>query len=135
MTSSEGYRSTLPVSSLAQIVPGLLVYRFTHSMYYANSQLLLEQVLFLINGARPPPRWFCIDAGAVDDLDFSAAETLRTIAGLLKERGIRMVFAVVSENVRQEMQRSELTRLVGEDAYFHTVDEVVNAYREKTGSP
>jgi SulP family sulfate permease len=32
VSSDEGYWSTLPVSSLAEIVPGLLVYRFTHSM-------------------------------------------------------------------------------------------------------
>jgi sulfate permease, SulP family len=135
VTSGKGYWSTLPVSSLAQIVPGLLVYRFTHSMYYANSQLLSDQVLQLIDGARPPPRWFCIDAGAVDDLDFSAAETLRSIGRILKRRGIRLVFAVVSDDVRQEMDRSELTQLVGEDAYYVSVGEVVNAYREKTDSP
>ncbi len=135
VTSGKGYWSTLPVSSLAQIVPGLIVYRFTHSMYYANCQLLSEEVLQLIDGARPQPRWFCIDAGAVDDLDFSAAETLRAIAEILKERGIRMVFAVVSDHVRREMDRSELTRLVGENAYYVTVGEVVNAYREKTDSP
>ena len=46
-----------------------------------------------------------------------------------------MVFAVVSDDVRQEMQRSELTKLLGEDAYYLTVGEVVDAYREKTGSP
>jgi MFS superfamily sulfate permease-like transporter len=135
VTSSKGYWSTLPVSSLAQIVPGLTVYRFTHSMYYANSPLLSEQVLQLIDGARPPPHWFCIDAGAVDDLDYSAAETLRAIARTLKERGIRMVFAVLSDNVRQEMDRSELTTMVGEDAYYSTVGEVVSAYRERTDSP
>ena len=45
VASGEGRWSTLPYKSVAQIVPGLLVYRFTHSMYYANTQLLLEQVL------------------------------------------------------------------------------------------
>jgi sulfate permease, SulP family len=103
-------------------------------MYYANSQLLLGQVQQLIDGAQPPPRWFCIDAEAVDDLDYSAAETLRSIAGTLKERGIRMVFAVVSGDVRQEMDRSEITRLVGEEAFYAAVGEVLNAYRDKTGS-
>ena len=37
-----------------------------------------------------------------------------------------MVFAVVSDDVRREMDRSGLTRLVGEDAYYLTVGEVIN---------
>jgi high affinity sulfate transporter 1 len=130
VNSGKGYVSTLPVSSMAQIVPGLVVYRFTHSIYYANSQLLSEQVLQLIDGAPVLPRWFCIDAGAVDDLDFTAAETLRSIVAILRQRGIRLVFAVVSDNVRKEMDRSGLTGLLGADAYYGAVGDVVNAYRE-----
>jgi sulfate permease, SulP family len=132
--SGKGYWSTLPVSSLAQIVPGLVVYRFTHSMYYANSQLLSEQVLQLVDSAPLPPLWFCIDAGAVDDLDFTAAETLRSIVTILRQRGIRMIFAIVSDDVRKEMDRSGLTSLLGADAYYATVGDVVNAYREKQPS-
>jgi sulfate permease, SulP family len=134
VNSGKGYWSTLPVSSLAQIVPGLVVYRFTHSMYYANSQLLSEQVLQLVNGAPIPPRWFCIDAGAVDDLDYTAAETLRSIVTILRQRGIRTVFAIVSDDVRNEMDRSGLTNLLGADAFYATVGDVVNAYREKQPS-
>jgi MFS superfamily sulfate permease-like transporter len=86
-----GWR-TLPVASPGQFVPGLLVYRFTHSMYYANAQSFSEDVLELVKGAEPPLSWFCIDADAIDDVDFSAAETLRTTYGVLKEQGIRLVF-------------------------------------------
>ena len=131
VTTAEGHWRTLPVSSLAQLVPGLVVYRFTHSMYYANAELLSEQILELAKGAQPPPSWFCIDAAAVDDVDFSAAETLRSICGLLKKQGIRPVFAVVSDDVRTELDRSGITKLIGEDAYYATVGDVVNAYREK----
>jgi sulfate permease, SulP family len=131
VTTDDGRWSTRPVASLGQIVPGLVVYRFTHSMYYANSQLLSEQVLDLINGAQPPPSWFCIDAAAVDDVDFSAAETLRVIAGILKERGIRLVFALLSDDVRAELDRSGLTKLIGENAYYAALGDVVNAYRKE----
>ncbi|MGD9083421.1 MAG: SulP family inorganic anion transporter, partial [Desulfobacterales bacterium] len=54
-----------PVATKAQAVPGLLIYRFTHSMYYANSQQLSEEILDLVNSAEPPLRWFCLDAAAV----------------------------------------------------------------------
>ena len=46
----------------AQAAPGLLIYRFTHSMYYANTQQLSEQITDLANNAQPPLRWICLDA-------------------------------------------------------------------------
>ena len=112
-------------------MPGLLVYRFTHSMYYANAELFAEQVLELAKGSQPPPFWLCIDAAAVDDVDFTAAETLRTIYGLLNEQGIRLVFANVSDDIRTELDHSGITRLTGEDAYYASVGDAVNAFRER----
>jgi high affinity sulfate transporter 1 len=129
--SDQGHWRMLPVNSLAQLVPGLLVYRFTHSMYYANAELLMAQVLELARDAQPPPSWFCIDAAAVDDVDFTAAESLLSICSLLKEQGIRLVFANVSDYVRTELDRSGLTERVCEEAYYATVDDVLNAFREQ----
>jgi len=68
----------LPVSKPAQAAPGLLLYRFTHGMYYANAGCLFQQVLDLMQGAQPPLKWFGIEASGVDDVDYSAAETLRS---------------------------------------------------------
>ncbi len=87
VTTDDGHWRALPVSSPAQLAPGLMIYRFTHSMYYANAELLLDQVLKLAEDAQPSLNWFCIDASAIDDVDFSAAETLLLISGLLKETG------------------------------------------------
>ena len=108
----------VPVSSHAQALPGLMIYRFQHSMYYANSELFSQEVLELVNSAEPPLSWFCIDATAVDDIDFSAAATLRETYKLLKEKGVRMVLAEVGEDIRHELDVSELTDLIGKDAFF-----------------
>jgi sulfate permease, SulP family len=132
VTSEQGHWRTVPVSSRAQLEPGLLVYRFTHSMYYANAQLLSEQVLALVNSAQPPLTWFCIDASAVDDVDFTAADTLRSLCSQLQDQGIRVVFALVADDVRAELDRSGLTRLVGDGALFESVNEMVNAYRSRS---
>ncbi|MDA8085148.1 MAG: SulP family inorganic anion transporter [Nitrospiraceae bacterium] len=122
----------VPVSSPEQLAPGLMVYRFTHSMYYANTEQLSREVMELVEGARPGLHWFCIDAGAIDDVDFSAAETLRLIAGDFRDRGIRLVLAEVSEHVREELDRSQLTRLIGKDAYYLTLADVLRAYLQET---
>ena len=51
---ADGWRSA-PVSSPAQFEPGLMAYRFSHSMYYANAEQFSEQVLELANSADPQP--------------------------------------------------------------------------------
>ena len=118
-----------PVSSHAQALPGLIIYRFHHSMYYANSEHFSEEVLELVNTAQPPVSWFCIDATSVDDIDFSAAATLRETYNTLKEKGVRLVMAEVEEDIRNELDRSELTDLIGKDAFFETISDVEATYR------
>ncbi len=115
---SSGRLRTAPVSSHAQVIPGLMIYRFQHSMYYANAEHFTQEVLELVDSAQPPLSWFCIDATAVDDIDFSAAASLRETYKTLQEKGIRLVFAEVEEDVRGGLDLSEVTDLVGKDAYF-----------------
>jgi len=133
LPAESGTWRALPVASGAQAAPGLLIYRFTHSMYYANVQLLSEEVTELVNSAQPPLRWFCIDASAVDDVDYSAAETLRSIFPLLKEKGVRLVVAQVMEDVKAQ-SRYQLGQLFGEDAFYETLADVVNDYRRQTAA-
>jgi len=118
-----------PVSDAAPIVPGLLIYRFSHGMYYANAQQLSDEILALVGRFEPPLRWLCIDAAAVDDVDFTAAATLRSLVDELSERRIRLVFAVVSDDVRAQLERSGLVERMGEEAFFATPGEVLDAYR------
>ncbi len=126
---SSGKEHLVPVSSNAQIVTGLMIYRFNHSMYYANAELLSQEVLTLAESAQPPLSWFCIDVTSVDDIDFSAAATLREIFASLKGKGIRLVFAEVADDIHRELDRSRLTDLIGNDGFYETVRDVEEAYR------
>jgi SulP family sulfate permease len=122
-----------PMASNVQALPGLVVYRFTHSMYYANAEQFAAEVTALARGAEPPLRWLCLDASAIDDVDFSAAETLRATFAGLKEQGIRLVVAQVMDDVRDH-SRYQLDQLFGKDAFFETLQDVVDAYRKKARS-
>jgi len=121
-----------PVATRAQAVPGLIIYRFTHSMYYANAQQLSEEVLDLVRNAQPPLRWFCFDASAVDDVDYSAAETIRSIFPILNDRGVRLVLAQVMEDVK-ERSRYELVLLFGGHTAYDSLEQVVRAYEDRVG--
>jgi SulP family sulfate permease len=127
-----GWR-TLPLATGAQMQPGLLVYRFNHSMYYANAQQLSTQITELAAAAQPPLRWLCIDAAAVDDIDFSAAATLRELHSLLQTYGTRLVLTQVGDEVHAQLDRYGLTCQLGRDAYYETVGEMVAAFDQPGG--
>jgi SulP family sulfate permease len=119
-----------PLSSVAQARPGLLIYRFTHSMYYANAQQLAEEISALVAAADPPLQWLCIEASAIDDVDFSSAETIRSLHEMLREKSIRLVVAqaLVDENAKSS---DEFRELLGPDNIFETLYKVVKAYEER----
>ncbi|MGO9556296.1 MAG: SulP family inorganic anion transporter [Syntrophobacteraceae bacterium] len=128
----EGWK-TEPVATQGQLLPGLLLYRFNHSMYYANAGQLFEEVSRLAREAKPPLVWFCIGTGAVDDIDYTAAATLRSLYAILREQGIRLVFFEVSEEVYAQLERSGITGLVGKDAFYGSGAAVFSAYKATQG--
>jgi MFS superfamily sulfate permease-like transporter len=102
-------------------------------MYYANAEQLSEEITDLANNSEPPLRWLCLDASSVDDVDYSAAETLRSLFAILKDKGIRLVVAQVLDDVR-EQSRYELRQLFGEDAFYDTLEDVMKDYQQQTGT-
>lgn len=120
-----------PVSTEEQVMPGLMIYRFMHNMYYANSPVLREEIVELVKSANPPLSWFCIDAAAVNDVDFTAAETLRTLHENLTAQGIRFVWCEVVDEVRNEFDRSKLTDLFDKKAFYQTPAAVMSDYRQR----
>jgi len=131
MDATTGAWRLFPVTAPAQVVPGLLLYRFAHTIYYANAQQLFDQIIGLVETAEPPLSCFCIDASAVADVDFSAAETLREIYGILKSRGIRLVWANVIDPLKAEFDKYEITGLMGQDAFYKNISDVLDAYHVK----
>jgi high affinity sulfate transporter 1 len=121
-----GYRG-IPADPDARSLPGLVVYRFAGSLYYANAELLSEQVTAFAESVSPPA-WVCLDAAAMPDIDYSGAQTLRQVHGLLTARGVRLVMAEPLEQVRTELDRYGLTALIGAGWIYDTVGEAVEAF-------
>ena len=66
-------------------------------------------------------------------MDYSAAETPRSLFGILKDKGVRMVIAQVMDDVKAE-SRYKLRELFGEDAFYDSLDDVMEAYRQETAA-
>jgi MFS superfamily sulfate permease-like transporter len=111
--------------------PGLVIYRFPVGIFYANAVRLSEDVMGLVNVA-DPPRWLVLHAEAIDDVDYTGAQTLLELADHLKERGIVFAVAEASDDLRRELDRFGLTDKLGTDHYFDSLQAARDAFRNAT---
>ena len=121
----------VPVAQPAEIKPGLVIYRFNHSMYYANMENFVTEALSLIKTQPGPVSTLCIDMDAVDDVDYSAGQVLLELFKELKEKDIQLIFTEVNDNVAPELERFGLTTAVGADNFYAHIDDVLAAYQPK----
>lgn len=129
-TESGGWRSK-GLEAPNQFEPGLVIYRFSHGMYYANMQILTEEVTTIVQNADGKLTWFCIDASAIDVVDFTAGFTLRNIISFLRTKEIRLVFTLVEPDVKAELDRYGVTELVGETAFYENGKALLDAYHTR----
>jgi SulP family sulfate permease len=126
---------TVALSAPQQIAPGLMVYQFSHSLYYANAGQFAEEIFELTKTrGQPPLTCLCVEAAAVGDVDFSAAAMLRDTATLLRQQGIRLVFANLSPDVRGQFDRHGITETLGEHAIYGSIHAVVAEYEDRSGA-
>jgi MFS superfamily sulfate permease-like transporter len=123
-----GHLTTIPPSPGAHSEPGLVIYRFAVGLFYANAGRLAEEVQRLVD-VPDPPRWFVLDAGAIDDLDFTGAKTLAEVVDQLTDRDIVFAVAEADPNFRQELDRFGITAKIGSERYFDTVAAARDAFR------
>jgi len=106
-----------------------VVYRFGADLFYANDDRFVDEVRALVERAPTPIRWFIVDAGAITDIDYSAAQSLRDLIDDLARQQVGMVFARVSPYLRSDMDRHRITAAIGETQLFATLHEAVDAVR------
>ena len=117
----------MPATPGKETEPGLIVYRFGSDLFYANAHRFAEEVRALVEHAPTPVRWFVVDAGPIEDIDFSAAQTVRDLLADLARQNVGVVFARVSSYLRSDMDRHCITPAIGEARIFTTLHEALTA--------
>ena len=128
--SLAGHWQAFPVTPDVRTEPGLVVYRFGTSLYYANAIRLVEDMLTLAQGT--PFRWLVLDCAAIGDIDYTASSVLVEAVRQLHERHIRFVVANVIGPVHKQLDRYGISAAMGPDAYYDTPGEALEAF-EATG--
>jgi SulP family sulfate permease len=119
----------VPATPGKETEPGLIVYRFGSDLFYANANSFADEVRALVEHAPTPIRWFIVDAGAITDIDYCAAQSMRDLFDDLAHQRVGMVFARVSPYLRSDMDRHQITTAIGETRIFTTLHEAIEAVR------
>jgi high affinity sulfate transporter 1 len=132
--SAAGHWQATPVTPGARTEPGLVIYRFGTSLYFANTSRLLEDLVEVSTGGSPL-RWFVLDSAAIGDVDYSASSMLSAVIAQLHQRHIRFAMASVITPVRQQLEHYGISGAAGPDHYFDTPGEALEAFRAASPGP
>jgi MFS superfamily sulfate permease-like transporter len=122
---ASGQRQMVPTAPGVQLEPGLVVYHFGADLFYANEARFADEVHRLVGNAPTPVRWLMVNAAAMTNIDYSAAQTVRDMGAQLAREGVGFVFARVSPSLRADMDRHGITAPDGVARAFPTLHEAL----------
>ena len=130
----EGHWLMNPLSPEHMAAPGLIVYWFGSDLFYANFDRFAGQAHKLVTDSQSPVTWLAVDAGAITTIDYTAGGGLKELAKELDKKGITLVFAHINQNFRADLDRQELTEVIGPTRMFETLRECLAAYEGRAGN-
>jgi SulP family sulfate permease len=96
---------------------GLLVYRFAGPLYFFNAAYFANRVQELIDSNDPPVTVFMINAEAIVDMDWNAAEILGELHDSLKSQGIVLGVYDAKGDFQKILKNTRLTTRTGFNLY------------------
>jgi MFS superfamily sulfate permease-like transporter len=109
-------------------VPGLIVYRFSAPLFFANCGVFRDRIVGMIDAAKQPITAVVVDGSAIHDVDLMACEMLAEFHDELGQRGIRLTFGNMRDRVRRDVERGlSLASVDADDVSFPTVAAAVTA--------
>jgi SulP family sulfate permease len=117
----------------AKAIPGVVVYRFSGPLFFANCGVLRSRAEELINQSPVPLHGFILDASAIFDVDLAACEVLSELNKDLRARGIRLLIANLQGPVRDRLLRGWEVAATDPDIFFSGLGAAVIALRQQRG--
>jgi sulfate permease, SulP family len=115
----------------ADVVPGLLVYRYDAPLFFANAENFRERALAAVAEFPGTVEWFVLNSEANVEVDLTALDALEQLRADLQRRGIVFAMARVKQDLRDELEAAGLLDKIGEGRIFMTLPTAVEAYRNR----
>jgi MFS superfamily sulfate permease-like transporter len=114
-----------PAVSGVQSAPGLIIFSYDAALFYANANRFVDDVERLIETAPTPVEWLILDAGGLDDIDYSAHKSLDGLLDYLEAKGITACLARVDAGLMATLTSYGMDRRITPD---HIFGNLVDAY-------
>ncbi|WP_130905720.1 SulP family inorganic anion transporter [Pseudomonas sp. Sample_22] len=112
----------------ATLIPGLVLFRWDASLFFANAELFHDRVIDALAASPTPVRWLVIAAEPITSVDVTSADMLAELDETLRTAGIKLCVAEMKDPVKDKLKRFGLYTLLGEAAFFPTIDDAVGRY-------
>jgi MFS superfamily sulfate permease-like transporter len=128
--ASDGSWRLTPVAAGAVTEPGLVLYRFGATLFYANANLFADEIQCLTGDPPSRVRWLIVDAEAITRLDYSAARVLRQLASDLKDRDVAFGFARMPWDLKADFQRHHVMDVISPGMIFNRLHDALDGYQK-----
>ena len=99
----------LSKNRFAYPVEQVLIYRFSEDMFFANMKILLKDIE---RGIKEDTRVVIVDAGAVNSIDFTAADSIEMLEKSLDRQGIRLYITGHDDRINEQMRHLGIGHLI-----------------------
>lgn len=112
----------------ARAVPGVVVWILQGSLLFFSADYVRERLREITSALPADIRWFVIDAGAIAQMDSTAAAMLEEVRAELEERGIQLCLAELHAEARSLLERAGLIERVGAAHIYEDLDDALQAF-------
>jgi sulfate permease, SulP family len=130
--SAAGHWMPAPVEPGARTMPGLVVYRFGTSLYFANASRFLEDVVALTRHG-DQLRWLVLDGAAIGDIDYTASAVLSRTIQQLHQAHIKVMMTSVVDPVQEQLRHYGISGGNGPDGFYDTPGAALEAFQAAPG--
>ena len=103
------------------------MYNFDGPLFFENVSYFMARVRRAMRAAKQPVRHIVVDAGAIDTIDYTAAEELKAFCAELKADDITVNLAHVSPHLLVQLEDTGIADVLGEDAIYSTLYDALHA--------
>jgi MFS superfamily sulfate permease-like transporter len=120
----------IPATRGVTTEPGLVLYSFGATLFYANANRFSEEILSLVGPAPSDVRWLIVDAEAITNIDYSAARVVRDLANILASAGVLLGFARLPAETKADFARHHLTEVIAPSRIFDRLHDALEAFQK-----
>ena len=123
-----------PVASGAMTEPGLVMYHFGATLFYANANQFAAEATCLVGQSPSQVRWLIVDAEAITHVDYSAARVVVELQQNLTSRGTQLGFARMPWELKSDFARHHLNEVIDPSLIFNRLHAALAAFENLPGS-